>query len=200
MADTQTRTANGRSGILRTKDVDTVIHQNDEGSEDSHLAKRLNARDLMGFGIGIVIGTGIFTLTGVEAKNHAGPAIVLSFAIAGVVSMLAALCYAELAAAVPTAGSSYTYAYTTIGEVFAWIIGWDLILEFALGSATVARGWSGYLQSALDLPKSLFGEDAPINVGAILIVVVLGTVAAPSAYSRIRSQPMIHAMNSPSVA
>ncbi len=132
----------------------------------------------MGFGIGIVIGTGIFVLTGVEAKAHAGPAITVSFLIAGVVTMLAALCYAELAAAVPTAGSSYTYAYTTIGEVFAWIIGWDLVLEFALGSATVARGWSGYPQSALGLPTSLFGEKAPVNIGAIFIVVVLGVIAA----------------------
>ena len=180
MADTQdTRgTTSGRRGILRTKDVDTVIHQNDEGGDGGHLAKRLRARDLMGFGIGIVIGTGIFVLTGVEAKNHAGPGITISFVIAGVVAMLAALCYAELAAAVPTAGSSYTYAYTTIGEFFAWIIGWDLVLEFALGSATVARGWSGYLQSALGLPTSLFGEDASFNLGAVLIVVVLGTVAA----------------------
>ena len=154
-------------------------HHQDQGCPDRHpperrghrgrwrLAKRLSSRDLMGFGIGIVIGTGIFVLTGVEAKNHAGPAITISFVIAGVVAMLAALCYAELAAAVPTAGSSYTYAYTTIGEVFAWIIGWDLILEFALGAATVARGWSGYLQDALGLPTSLFGEDAPVNLGAI---------------------------------
>ena len=167
------------SGITRTKDVDTVIHQNDhDGEGHEGLKKDLTARDLMGFGIGIVIGTGIFVLTGVEAKAHAGPAITVSFAIAGVVAMLAALCYAELAAAVPTAGSSYTYAYTTIGEVFAWVIGWDLVLEFALGSATVARGWSGYLQSALGLPTSLFGEKATVNVGAVLIVVVLGVIAA----------------------
>ncbi|MCW2849288.1 MAG: putative amino acid permease [Marmoricola sp.] len=165
------------TGITRTKDIQTVIHQNDEGSGGG-LAKQLGARDLMGFGIGIVIGTGIFVLTGVEAKEHAGPAITVSFLIAGVVAMLAALCYAELAAAVPTAGSSYTYAYTTIGEVFAWVIGWDLILEFALGSATVARGWSGYLQSAIGLPTSMFGEKAPVNVGAIFIVVVLGVIAA----------------------
>ena len=92
--------------------------------------------------------------------------------------MLAALCYAELAAAVPTAGSSYTYAYTTIGEIFAWIIAWDLILEFALGAAMVARGWSGYLQSSLGLPTSLFGEEAPVNLGAVAIVVVLGVIAA----------------------
>ncbi|MBB6628636.1 amino acid permease [Nocardioides sp. KIGAM211] len=167
--------------VLRTKDVDTVIHQNDptaDGEESSGLSKRLSARDLTGFGIGIVIGTGIFTLTGIEAKNHAGPAIVISFAIAGVVSMLAALCYAELAAAVPTAGSSYTYAYTTIGELFAWIIAWDLILEFALGAAVVSRGWSAYLQDSLGLPTGLFGESAPVNVGAVLIAAVLGVVAA----------------------
>src|SRR3954464_12009454 len=145
MAVTEDDTRRGRTGGLRTKDVDTVIHKNDEGGSEHHtrLQKRLSAWDLMGFGIGIVIGTGIFTLTGAQAKNNAGPAIVISFLIAGVVAMLAAICYAELAAAVPTAGSSYTYAYTTIGEIFAWIIGWDLILEFALGAATVARGWSG---------------------------------------------------------
>lgn len=170
--------------MLRTKDVETVLHQNDanqEGSEGgarSGLTKRLKARDLMGFGIGIVIGTGIFTLTGVQAKNNAGPAIVIAFGIAGVVSMLAALCYAELAAAVPTAGSSYTYAYTTIGEIFAWIIAWDLVLEFVLGAAVVARGWSGYLQDSLGLPTAIFGEDSVVNVGAVFIVIVLGSIAA----------------------
>ena len=167
-----------KTGITRTKDVDTVLHQNDDDENSGGLAKSLSAWDLMGFGIGIVIGTGIFVLTGVEAKEHAGPAITISFVVAGVVAMLAALCYAELAAAVPTAGSSYTYAYTTIGEIFAWIIGWALVLEFALGSATVARGWSGYLQDSLSLPTTLFGENAPINVGAVLIVVVLGVIAA----------------------
>jgi len=169
------------SSLTRTKDVDDVIRQNDDpvGGESHHtrLSKRLSAWDLMGFGIGIVIGTGIFTLTGVQAKNNAGPAIVISFAIAGVVSVLAAICYAELAAAVPTAGSSYTYAYTTIGEIFAWIIAWDLILEFALGAAVVSRGWSGYLQDALSLPTSVFGEESTVNLGAIAIALVLGVVA-----------------------
>ena len=176
MADTSAKT-----GITRTKDVETVIHQNDEGGGEHHarLSKSLSSWDLMGFGIGIVIGTGIFTLTGVEAKNHAGPAIVLSFAIAGVVSMLAAICYAELAAAVPTAGSSYTYAYTTIGEIFAWIIAWDLILEFALGAAVVSRGWSGYLQQLFGLPEAFFGEEnSVINLGAVAIALVLGIIAA----------------------
>jgi basic amino acid/polyamine antiporter, APA family len=170
-----------RSSLTRTKDVDDVIRQNDDpvGGESHHtrLSKRLSAWDLMGFGIGIVIGTGIFTLTGVQAKDNAGPAIVISFAIAGVVSVLAAICYAELAAAVPTAGSSYTYAYTTIGEIFAWIIAWDLILEFALGASVVSRGWSGYLQDALDLPTSVFGEESTVNLGAIAIALVLGVVA-----------------------
>jgi len=168
--------------LVRTKDVDDVIHQNDDDPTDTEhhtrLQKRLSAWDLMGFGIGIVIGTGIFTLTGAQAKNNAGPAIVISFLIAGVVAMLAAICYAELAAAVPTAGSSYTYAYTTIGEIFAWIIAWDLILEFALGAAVVARGWSGYLQHALDLPQAFFGEEnSTVNIGAVLIVAVIGTIA-----------------------
>ena len=148
--------------IVRTKDVETVIHQNDETEGDHHgrLAKSLSAWDLMGFGIGIVIGTGIFTLTGVEAKNHAGPAIVLSFAIAGVVSMLAALCYAELAAAVPTAGSSYTYAYTTIGEIFAWIIalGPDPRVRPRCGRRSRAAG-RATCRTSFDLPTAFFGEE-----------------------------------------
>ena len=168
----------GRSCGPRTSTPSSTRTTQAPTGPETGLSKRLTARDLTGFGIGIVIGTGIFTLTGVEAKHHAGPAIVISFAIAGVVSMLAALCYAELAAAVPTAGSSYTYAYTTIGEIFAWIIAWDLILEFALGAAVVSRGWSAYLKDALGLPAGLFGESAPVNVGAVLIAAVLGVVAA----------------------
>ena len=170
--------------VLRTKPVEDVLAQaGHPGDGSAHegaghrLVRRLGAKDLMGFGIGIVIGTGIFTLTGVEAKQHAGPGVVISFGIAGLVSLLAALCYAEMASAVPTAGSAYTYAYATIGEIFAWIIGWDLILEFALGAAVVARGWSGYLATLFDLPPSLFKEEATVNVGAIAIVLVLGIVA-----------------------
>ncbi len=168
--------------LVRTKDIDDVVRQNDDEPSGEHhvrLSKRLTQWDLMGFGIGIVIGTGIFTLTGVAAKNNAGPAVMVSFLIAGFVAVLAGLCYAELAAAVPTAGSSYTYAYTTIGEIFAWIIAWDLILEFALGAAVVARGWSGYLQDSFGLPHAFFGEeDSVVNLGAVFIVLVLGLVAA----------------------
>ena len=115
--------------MLRTKSIEDVLAQG--GDEDPHggrkLRRRLGPLDLMGFGIGIVIGTGIFTLTGIETRDHAGPAVVVSFALAGVASLLAALCYAELASSVPTAGSAYTYAYATMGEIVAWIIGWDLV-------------------------------------------------------------------------
>ncbi|MDL9946447.1 amino acid permease [Gordonia sp. ABSL11-1] len=169
----------GKNGVFRTKDVDTVIHQNDDGNvtERGRLRKALRARDLIGFGVGIVIGTGIFTLTGIQAKNSAGPAIMISFVVAGVIALFAAFCYAELSSAVPTAGSSYTYAYTTLGEIIAWIIGWDLILEFALGAAVVSRGWSGYLQEALHLPTEFFGESSSVNLGAVAIALVLGIVA-----------------------
>ena len=162
--------------VLRKKRVEDLLAQGSD--EATGLRKRLGAMDLTGLGVGVVIGTGIFTLTGVEAKNHAGPAVVISFLIAGVVSLLAALCYAELASGVPTAGSAYSYAYVSIGELVAWIIGWDIVLEFALGAAVVARGWSGYLQNLFSLPTSMFGEDATVNVGAIAITLVLGVIAA----------------------
>ncbi len=143
----------------------------------SGLRKNLSVVDLVGFGVGIVIGTGIFTLTGVEANTHAGPAVVISFALAGLVAVLAAMCYAELASAVPTAGSAYSYAYATVGEIIAWIIGWDLILEFVLGSSVVSRGWSGYLQNLFGLPTSIFGEKSVVNLGAMAIVAVLTVIA-----------------------
>jgi APA family basic amino acid/polyamine antiporter len=162
--------------MMRTKPIEDVLDQDDR-ADGGGLRRRLGSLDLMGFGIGIVIGTGIFTLTGVEARDHAGPAVTVSFVIAGLVSLLAALCYAELASSVPTAGSAYTYAYATMGEVFAWIIGWDLVLEFALGAAVVARGWSGYLAELFHLPGTFFGESSVVNLGAIAITLVLGGIA-----------------------
>ncbi|MEV5447831.1 amino acid permease, partial [Streptomyces sp. NPDC052644] len=166
--------------VLRTKPIRDVVAQgNADGSDGTPgLKRRLGARDLTGFGIGIVIGTGIFTLTGIEARDSAGPGVVISFAIAGAVALLAALCYAELASSVPTAGSAYTYAYATMGEIVAWIIGWDLLLEFALGAAVVARGWSGYLAELFGLPSIWFAEEGSVvNLGAIGIVLLLGVVA-----------------------
>jgi APA family basic amino acid/polyamine antiporter len=167
--------------LMRTKPIEDVLAQGGDEADGpdgpGRLRKRLGPIDLVGFGVGIVIGTGIFTLTGVEAKNHAGPAVVVSFLVAGVVSVLAALCYSELASSVPTAGSAYTYAYATLGEPIAWIIGWDLVLEFALGASVVARGWSGYLGDLFHLPTSFFGEQSVVNIGAMLIVAILAVVA-----------------------
>ena len=136
--------------IFRTKPTADILQP--PGTAKTGLRKRLGLLDLVGFGVGIVIGTGIFTLTGVEAKQHAGPAVVVSFVLAGVVALLAAMCYGELASAVPTAGSAYSYAYATVGEIVAWVIGWDLMLEFVLGASVVSRGWSGYLQNLFHLP------------------------------------------------
>jgi basic amino acid/polyamine antiporter, APA family len=113
------------------------------------LKRTLSATSLMALGIGNIIGAGIFVLTGQAAAAHAGPAISLSFVISGIACAFAGLCYAEMASSVPIAGSAYTYAYATMGEIIAWIIGWDLLLEYALGAATVAIGWSGYVVSFL---------------------------------------------------
>ena len=113
------------------------------------LKRTLTALDLTLLGIGAIIGTGIFVLTGTAAANQAGPAITLSYLAAGLACAFAALCYAEFASMIPIAGSAYTYAYATLGELFAWMIGWDLILEYAVGSMTVAIGWSGYFQRLL---------------------------------------------------
>ncbi len=113
------------------------------------LKRTLSATSLMALGIGNIIGAGIFVLTGRAAAAHAGPAISLSFVISGIACAFAGLCYAEMASSVPIAGSAYTYAYATMGEIIAWIIGWDLLLEYALGAATVAIGWSGYVVSFL---------------------------------------------------
>lgn len=166
-------------GIFRTKPVEQSIADADE--PEHRLKKDLSALDLTVFGIGVIIGTGIFVLTGVAARENAGPAVALSFVVAGVVCALAALCYAEFASSVPVAGSAYTYSYATLGEVVAWIIGWDLVLELALGAAVVSVGWSQYLNSLLDtfgipLPTSIAGETATVNIPAMLLVVVLTAV------------------------
>src|SRR5207249_6067713 len=118
--------------------------------------------NLTALGVGAIIGTGIFVLSGIAAATNAGPAVVLSFILAGDASAFAALCYSEFASLVPMAGSAYTYGYATLGELFAWINGWDLVLEYALGAVTVAIGWSGYVVSFLhdvgiDIPCALAG-------------------------------------------
>src|SRR5213594_1918605 len=132
--------------LLRRK---SVTQLQADALTDHRLKRALGATNLTALGIGAIIGTGIFVLTGTVAAQNAGPAVVLSFVLAGVASIFAALCYSEFASLVPMAGSAYTYGYATLGELFAWIIGWDLILEYALGAVTVSIGWSGYVVSFL---------------------------------------------------
>src|SRR5574340_1708662 len=134
--------------LLITKPLDMLLEESKESGENS-LRRALGPWNLVSLGIGAIIGAGIFVLTGQAAAQYAGPAIVLSFVLAGIGCVFAGLCYAEFASLIPIAGSAYTYGYATLGEIFAWIIGWDLILEYAFGAATVASGWSGYFVSLL---------------------------------------------------
>jgi APA family basic amino acid/polyamine antiporter len=134
--------------IFATKGVEQITAEQ-LGGNAGGLRRVLGPTQLVLLGVGAIIGTGIFVLTGQAAAAHAGPAIVISMVIAGLTSVLAALCYSEFAASVPVSGSAYTYAYATLGEFIAWVIGWDLILEYALGAATVAVGWSGNLITLL---------------------------------------------------
>src|SRR5215813_11725864 len=134
--------------IFATKSIEQITREQ-IGHGEATLKRVLGPVQLTMLGVGAIIGTGIFVLTGQAAAANAGPAIVISMVVAGLTSVLAALCYSEFAASVPVAGSAYTYAYVTLGEFVAWIIGWDLILEYALGAATVAVGWSGNLVSLL---------------------------------------------------
>ncbi|HEX3759270.1 MAG TPA: amino acid permease [Kofleriaceae bacterium] len=156
-------------GLFTTKSIDHLI----ASSQTGHGLRRvLGPWHLIALGIGAIIGTGIFVLSGQAAAANAGPAVVLSMVIAGVTSALAALCYAEFAATVPVAGSAYTYAHATLGEFVAWIIGWDLILEYALGAATVAVGWSGNVVSLL--------ADLGIHLPAAISAAPGTTVAMPT--------------------
>ncbi|MEV0375759.1 amino acid permease [Streptomyces sp. NPDC050636] len=168
--------------MFRTKTVEQSILDTEE--PEHALRKSLSAWDLTVFGVGVIIGTGIFVLTGKVAKETAGPATALAFVAAGIVCALAALCYAEFASTVPVAGSAYTFAYASLGELPAWIIGWDLVLEFALGTAVVAVGWSGYVRSLMDnagwhLPATLQGPDVAggsFDILAFVLVLVLTVI------------------------
>ncbi|BCL26975.1 amino acid permease [Streptomyces aurantiacus] len=162
--------------LFRTKKIEQSIQDTEE--PEHALKKSLSALDLTVFGVGVIIGTGIFVLTGTVAKNNAGPAVALAFVVAGVVCALAALCYAEFASTVPVAGSAYTFSYASLGELPAWIIGWDLVLEFALGTAVVAVGWSGYIASLLDnagwqLPAALSGREGADGFGFDILAAAL---------------------------
>lgn len=134
--------------VMRTKSIEQSIRETDE--PEYQLKKKLTALDLTVFGIGVIIGAGIFTLTGRAAADYAGPSIAISFVIAAICCALAALCYAEFASTVPVSGSAYTFSYASLGELVAWIIGWDLLLELMLGASVVAQGWSQYATLLLD--------------------------------------------------
>src|SRR5438034_11643510 len=145
--------------LWATKSIAVLRAEADAVGERS-LRRHLGALNLITLGIGAIIGAGIFVLTGQAAALHAGPAVPLSFILTGIACAFAGLCYAEMASAVPVAGSAYTYSYATMGEFVAWIIGWDLVLEYAMGAATVGVGWSGHFLSLLDF----FGIHIPAKL------------------------------------
>jgi APA family basic amino acid/polyamine antiporter len=167
---------------MRTKSIEQSIRETDE--PEYQLKKKLTALDLTVFGIGVIIGAGIFTLTGRAAADYAGPSIAISFVIAAVCCALAALCYAEFASTVPVSGSAYTFSYASLGELVAWIIGWDLLLELMLGASVVAQGWSQYATLLLDklglsvpaslAPGSHFDLMAFLLVAALTVLISIG--------------------------
>lgn len=167
------------NGILRKKSIEQLLS---ESSGKKSLKKVLGAFELTMLGVGAIIGTGIFVITGIAAANYSGPALILSFVISGMACAFAALCYAEFAAMVPVAGSAYTYSYSALGEIWAWIIGWDLILEYAVAIGAVAIGWSGYIVNlfkniGIKLPAYLINPPGTngglVNLPAIIIIVLI---------------------------
>jgi basic amino acid/polyamine antiporter, APA family len=167
--------------IFRKKSITAMLLESER--KGLSLKKDLSAFDLTMLGIGAIVGTGIFVLTGVAASTHAGPALIISFILSGLACVFAALCYAEFASSVPVSGSAYTYSYATFGELIAWVLGWDLILEYGVASSAVASGWSGYFQGLLGgfgihLPKVLTSAYNPadgtfIDLPAILIILFI---------------------------
>src|ERR1700722_6654921 len=184
-----------KSGASLQAEAEAVEVQQLTAHDGVPLKRSLSALTLVSLGVGDIVGAGIFTLTGVVAAGNAGPAVTLSFVLAGFACACAGLCYAEMASTVPISGSAYTYAYATMGELIAWIVGWDLIFEYALGAATVAIGWSGYVVSFLNdlglpVPPAFAGAplayDAThsawqatgtiVNVPAMIVVIAVTAV------------------------
>src|SRR3954471_6874585 len=171
--------AHARSGLFATKPIDALVADTEDSA--SRLKRAVGLLDLTALGIGAIIGTGIFVILG-EAIGDAGPAIILSFVLAGLTCAFSALSYAELASSIPVSGSAYTYAYATMGERLAWIIGWDLILEYGVSVAAVAVGWGQYFNELLDtlfglsLPDALAsppGDGGSFNLPAVFIVLAI---------------------------
>jgi len=164
--------------LLRTKTIEQSIADTEE--PEHQLRKQLGPLQLTVFGVGVIIGTGIFVLTGEAAGEKAGPAVALSFVFSGIACALAALCYAEFASTVPVAGSAYTFSYASLGELVAWIIGWDLILELALGASTVAVGWSTYFADVMNeanitIPDWAYSEGHNL-VAAVIVLILTGVI------------------------
>ncbi|GDY31306.1 amino acid permease [Gandjariella thermophila] len=178
--------------LWRTKSVEQSIADTDAPA--TRLRKDLTALDLTVFGVAVVVGAGIFTLAASTAGNLAGPSVSLAFVLSAIACGLAALCYAEFASTVPVAGSAYTFSYATFGEFIAWVIGWDLVLEFAVGAAVVGKGWSSYLQNLLGLGGP--GMRTTVHLGAVsldwgavlLVAVLTGLLAAGTKLSSRVSQ------------
>ena len=164
--------------LFAVKPLARILRESEGG--EHQLKRTLGPVNLVALGIGAIIGAGLFSLTGIAAANYAGPAVVLSFIVAAVGCAFAGMCYSEFATMIPIAGSAYTYAYATIGELFAWIIGWDLVLEYAVGAATVSVSWSSYVvkllhELGITLPQKLIAgpfEMVPgyINLPAVFII------------------------------
>jgi APA family basic amino acid/polyamine antiporter len=169
------------SNLWKRKSLDLLLR---EGGDESHaLKKSLGALNLIALGIGAIIGAGLFVRTAAAVANNAGPSVTLGFVVAGLGCAFAGLCYAEFASMIPIAGSAYTYSYATLGELMAWIIGWDLCLEYAFGATTVAIGWSGYMVSFLhnfgiDVPAALAHgpPEGIFNLPAVLVVAGVTTL------------------------
>jgi APA family basic amino acid/polyamine antiporter len=203
-----TEQPNLRTQLFHRKPVAMLLE--DAAFHEGGLKRALGALDLTALGIGAIIGAGIFVLTGVAAAKLAGPAVTLSFVVSGFACAMAALCYAEFASMIPVAGSAYSYSYATMGELVGWIIGWDLILEYAVGAAAVAVGWSGYLRVILSgvgihLPVELANAPgsvpgAMINLPALLIVLVITAILVVGISESARVNSIIVAIKLTAVA
>jgi APA family basic amino acid/polyamine antiporter len=197
-----------KAQLLHRKPVAMLLE--DAAFHEGGLKRALGALDLTALGIGAIIGAGIFVLTGVAAARLAGPAVTLSFVVSGFACAMAALCYAEFAAMIPVAGSAYSYSYATMGELVGWIIGWDLILEYAVAAAAVAVGWSGYLRVVLSgvgihLPVALThapgsAPGAIVNLPALLIVLIMSAVLVVGISESARLNSIIVAIKLTAVA
>lgn len=169
--------------MIYKKSITTLVAEAEESGEGT-LKRTLSSSGLVALGVGAIIGAGLFSLTGIVAAENAGPAVTISFIIAAIACAFAGLCYAEFAAMIPVAGSAYTYSYATMGEFMAWIIGWDLVLEYALAAATVSASWAQYFNELLiifniHIPREfLFGpwEGGIVNLPAIIVVCLLSLV------------------------